>query len=81
MQRIRKGLNESNGDYEGTAAKNSHSDEKRTSEFVGEIQARMNNDPSKLIRSIARDMGVCDFFIWQVVHEDIWYFSYKTRKG
>ena len=32
-------------------------DEKSTPEFVGKIQAMINNDPSKSIKSIVRDMG------------------------
>ena len=49
--------------------------------FVGEIQAMIDNDPSRLINFFARDMGVCAFLIRQVVHEDIYYFSNKIRKG
>ena len=74
VQRIRKELEESNGDYEGTAARklpSNRSDKKRTPEFVGEIQTMIGNDPSKSIRSIARDMGVSEFLIRQVVHKDI----------
>ena len=29
----------------------------------------------------ARDKGVPEFLIRQAVHDDIWYFSYKIRKG
>ena len=29
------------------------------------------NDPSKLIRSIAKDMGVLDFLIRRLVYEDM----------
>ena len=39
----------------------------------------IDNKPSKLIRSIVRDMS--EFLIRQVMHEDIWYFSYKIRNG
>lgn len=84
VQRIRKDFDESNGDYEGAAARKTHSarsDKKRTPEFVGEIQAMIDNDPSKSMRSIARDTGVSEFLIRQTVHEDIRYFSYKMRKG
>ena len=49
--------------------------------FVAEIQAMIDNDPSKPIRSIARNMEISEFLIRQVVHEDVWYFSYKMRKG
>ena len=51
VQKIRKELNESNGDYEGTAGWKSHSghfDMKKT-ELIGEIQAMIDDDPSKSI--------------------------------
>ena len=37
--------------------------------------------PNKSIRSIAKNMGVYEFLIGPVVHEDIHYFSNKMRKG
>ena len=49
--------------------------------LFGEIKTMIGNDPRKSIRLIARDMGVSEFHIRQVVHEDIRYFSYKIRKG
>ena len=55
-------------------------DKKRTLKSLGVIQAIINNDPSKSIRSIAKDVGVSDFLIHQEVHEYIHYFSYKIRK-
>ena len=83
VQRIRKEFDESNGDYEGTAARKPHSDrsdKKRTPEFVAAIQAIIDKNPSQSIRSIARNMGVSEFLIRQVVHENIRYFSYKMRR-
>ena len=59
----------------------SFTDKKRTPEFVAEIQAMMDNNPNKSIMSTARDMGVFQFLIRQVVHEDIHYFSQKMRKA
>lgn len=50
MQRIRKELCESNGDYEDTTNRKTHSNRsymKILSEFVGEIQAIIDSDPSK----------------------------------
>ena len=41
----------------------------------------MDNDPNKSIRSIIRDMGVFEFLMKLVVHEDIHYFSCQMRKG
>ena len=84
VQKIWKELDESNGAYEVTEAWKSHSyysGKKRTAKFFDEIQAMIDNNPSKLISSIVRNMGVSEFLIRQVVHEDIWYFSYKMRKG
>ena len=40
----------------------------------------IDNDSSKSIRSIARNIGASEFLIRWVVHEDIQYFSYKMRK-
>ena len=55
MKRIWKELDESNGDYKGTAAEkphSDHSDNKRTPKFIAEIQAMIDNHPCKSIRSI-----------------------------
>ena len=41
----------------------------------------IDNDPRKSNRSITRDLGVSEFLIRQVVHEEIRYFSYKLRKS
>ena len=53
----------------------------RTHRFVDEIWAMINNDLSKSIRSITRDVRESEFLIRQVVNKDIQYFSYKMRKG
>ena len=45
-------------------------DKERTSEFVGEIQTMIDNYPSKLIRPITKRIGVSEFLIRQVVHDD-----------
>ena len=59
-----------------------HFEKKSTTlKFVGEIQIMIDNDLTGSIESIARDMGVPKFLIKVVVHEDIWYFLYKMRKG
>ena len=50
--------------------------EKKRTEFVGDIQAMIDYNPSRSIRFIAQGMEVTKFLIRQVVHEDIWYFSY-----
>ena len=40
----------------------------------------IKNNPSKSIKSIAREIGVSKILIRQIVHEDIQYFSYKMRE-
>ena len=41
----------------------------------------IDNNPSKSVKSVVSDMGVSEFLIRQVVHEDIQYSLYKMRKG
>ena len=53
------------------------SNEEETTELVAGVEAITGNDHSKLIRA----MRVFEFLIWQVVHEDLRYFTYKMRKG
>ena len=58
---LEKELEESNSDYRGTAAWKHQfdcSDNKRIHKFVCAIQLMIDNDPSKSIRSIAKDMSV-----------------------
>ena len=57
VQKIRKELDESNGDYEGRAARKPHCDRsnmKRTAGFLGEIEGMIDNYFSGSIRSISR---------------------------
>ena len=60
---------EFNGDYEGTAAQKLHFDsfdKKRSPEFVGEIQAMIDNN----LNSITRNLGVSEFLI-RLRHLDV----------
>ena len=59
-------MDESNGDYKGTTVWKPHSDsfyKKRTPKFIDEIQAMIDNNLSKSIRSTARNLGVSGFLI------------------
>ena len=76
MQRIKKKLDQ----FNGAAAQKPHSDKKRTFEIVIDIQDMINDNYCQSIRSIARDMGVSEFLIQQVVHADIQYFLFKMKK-
>ena len=76
-RRIWKDLYESSDDYKGTTAQKPHSDcsDKIIFVFLGEVQAIIDNDPSKSIRIIVKILWGSEFLIRQVVHEDIRYFS------
>ena len=53
-QNIWKDLEETNGDYQGKVVlkpHSDHSDKRRIPEFIGDIQAIIENDPSKSIKS------------------------------
>ena len=53
----------------------------KKSSFVSITKASiLNKTNQQHINPIVRDMGVSEVLIRQVVHEDIWYFSYKIRK-
>ena len=54
---------------------------KRTPEFIGDIHAIIDYNISNSIKSIDREVKVSEFLIGEGVHEDIYYLSYKIRKG
>ncbi len=49
-------MNKTNDDYEKRVTRKPN--KKRSLGILGEIQAKVDDDPSKSIRSISRDMGV-----------------------
>lgn len=65
VSKIRQEIKKSNGDDEGIVARKTHSgrrsNENRTPEFVGEIQAIIDNHPSESNKSITSDMEVFEF--------------------
>ena len=75
VHRIWKELDVLNGDYEGSLTLI----RKETPEFIGEIEAMIDNDLSKLLRFIYREMGVSELPIRPVEDEDIRYFSYRAN--
>jgi len=56
------------------------SDKVRTSQFVQKVQDIIDEDPSKSIRTISKDLQVSECTI-RIIHEDIRYKSYAMRKG
>ena len=57
------------------------SDTVRTPQFVQQVQDIIDEDLSKYIRDISRDLQVSECTIRHTVHEDIRYKSYVIRRG
>ena len=57
------------------------SDRIRASHFVQQVQGIIDEDPSKSIRAISKDLQVSECAIRRIAHEDIRYKSYVMRKG
>ncbi|XP_011068611.1 PREDICTED: uncharacterized protein LOC105154645 isoform X1 [Acromyrmex echinatior] len=84
VHKVRRELEVSNGNVQSVAKRKTHkarSDTVRTSQFVQQVQGIIDEDPSKSIRAISRDLQVSECTIRRIVHEDIRYKSYVMRKG
>ena len=57
------------------------SDKVRTQQFVQQVQDIIDEDPSKSIRAISRDLLVSECSILRIIHEDIRNNSYVIRRG
>ncbi|EFN60862.1 hypothetical protein EAG_00186, partial [Camponotus floridanus] len=57
------------------------SDKVRTPQFVQQVQGIIDEDPSKSIRAISKDLQVSECTIRRIIHEDIRYKSYVMRRG
>lgn len=53
----------------------------KTTQFIQQIQAIVDENPSKSIRALARDLKVSEGLVRRVVHEDLRYKSYVMRRG
>lgn len=81
---VRLDLIASNYNYEAVAQRKEHSrrsDAIRDQDFVARVQGMVDNDPSKSMRAIARDLHVSEHCVRNCMMEDIRYKSYKMRKG
>ena len=52
----------------------------RTPEFIEQLQNMIDEDPSKSIRALARELNVDEKTVRNCVHEDIRYKSYALKK-
>ena len=57
------------------------SDTVRILQFVQQVQDNIDQDPTKSIGAISRDLQVCECTIRRIVHEDIRYKSYVICRG
>ena len=84
VKTVREELEECEGDVESVASRRPHkkrSDVSRSPEFVKELQKKVQKDPGKGIRSLAREMNVGVTTMKRALNEDLRYHSYKMRKG
>ena len=58
-----------------------HSDSIRTPEFVARVQEMVDNDPSKSMNALCKELGVAYGTIHRVIHEDLRYNSYVLKRG
>ena len=49
--------------------------------FIAKVQTIVDDDPSKSIRAITRDLQVHCKTVWRCIHEDLRYSSYVMRRG
>ena len=57
------------------------SDAIRTPQFVARVQEMVDNDPSKSMNALAKDLGVAYGTIYRVIYEDLRYKSYVLKRG
>jgi transposase len=55
--------------------------DRKGEDFINEVQKLIDDDPGRSMRSIARELDVCERTIRRVVEEDIHYKSYVLKKG
>ena len=55
--------------------------DRKGEDFINEVQELIDDVPGRSMRSIARELDVCERTIRRVVEEDIHYKSYVLKKG
>jgi transposase len=87
VYRLKKVLDQSQdaGEAEITPARKQHKKRTfgltRTADFVASLQEKINEDPSKSMRALAKEMQCDEKTIRNCIQEDIRYKSYKMRRG
>ena len=84
VDKVRRDLEASDGNVESVAKCRKHkprSDTVRALQFVQKVQYIIDEDHSKSIRAILRDLQASECTIRRIVHEDIRYKSFVMRRG
>ncbi|UYV65511.1 hypothetical protein LAZ67_3004553, partial [Cordylochernes scorpioides] len=81
---MQKQFDEADSNKEGIATRKKHSrrsDRVRGEEFVKNVKEKIDGNPGKSMRAIAKEMDVGSMKIVRTIHEDLGLKSYALRKG
>ncbi|UYV75727.1 hypothetical protein LAZ67_13001155, partial [Cordylochernes scorpioides] len=84
IYRVKKQFDEADSNKEGIATRKKHSrrsDRVRGEEFVKNVKEKIDGNPGKSMRAIAKEMDVGSITIVRTIHEDLGLKSYALRKG
>ncbi|UYV68980.1 hypothetical protein LAZ67_6001880 [Cordylochernes scorpioides] len=84
IYRVKKQFVEADSNKEGIATRKKHSrrsDRVRGEEFVKNVKEKIDGNPGKSMRAIAKEMDVGSMTIVRTIHEDLGLKSYALRKG
>ncbi|UYV73848.1 hypothetical protein LAZ67_11001126 [Cordylochernes scorpioides] len=84
IYRVKKQFDEADSNKEGIATRKKHSrrsDRVRGEEFVKNFKEKIDGNPGKSMRAIAKEMDVGSMTIVRTIHEDLDLKSYALRKG
>ncbi|UYV82031.1 hypothetical protein LAZ67_21000504 [Cordylochernes scorpioides] len=84
IYRVKKQFDEADSNKEGIATRKKHSrrsDRVRGEEFVKNVKEKIDGNPGKSMRAIAKEMDFGSMTIVRTIHEDLGLKSYALRKG
>ncbi|UYV71114.1 hypothetical protein LAZ67_8001791, partial [Cordylochernes scorpioides] len=84
IYRVKKQFDEADSNKEGIATRKKHSrrsDRVRGEEFVKNVKEKIDGNPGKSMRAIAKEMDVGSMTIVRTIREDLGLKSYALRKG
>ncbi|UYV70197.1 hypothetical protein LAZ67_7002153 [Cordylochernes scorpioides] len=84
IYRVKKQFDEADSNKEGIATRKKHShrsDRVSGEEFVKNVKEKIDGNPGKSMRAIAKEMDVGSMTIVRTIHEDLGLKSYALRKG